>query len=210
MDGLERRLRERKKHIAFNMNAALLFASACTHGTPHKAKKAEVMQRTGIARTTLMSLMDGDDLRHADIPTLQKMADYVGVPLPFLLMSPGEWMAMARVCESFATYQLAAQAQRTAMTHDPKQAEAILRDCKVHPTQPPMGLDPTTPEFQRGQAALQSINDWRQRCSLMLAAMAQSAAKGHQESGVRLTALAAALSNELTAQNTAIPPKDEL
>lgn len=157
------------------------------------------MRRTGMSHTTLRPLLDSTESsqRNPDLVTLQKLAQVIGVPLAYLLMTPEDWRALIRATGAINDYQSAANGLVTDELEGPEIAEAVLKRCKVHPDRPPIGVAHTPDEITR----LEVRNEWRRRCSLVMAALAQPAARGDRKYIVDLTALAAALANEMTPYN---------
>lgn len=193
------RIRGLKQQLALNITAALCVAGSSRSGKPDKLRQVDVMRRTGMSRTTLRPLLDANDpsQRNPDLVTLHKLAHVIGVPLAFLLMTPEDWRSLTRAIGEFAHNHVAADRLIADELGKPVQAEDVLRACKVHPERPPLGADYDPLEVSR----LEARNEWRRRCSLVLAALAQPSARGNRKYLVELTALAAALANEMTPHN---------
>lgn len=188
-----------KQLLALNLTAALRVAGPGRAGRPHKLRQVEVMRQTGMSRTTLKPLLDATDesSRNADLATLYKLAQVLGVPLAFLLMTPEDWRVLVKCLAAMPDFQSAAHGLVTDELGNPELAEAVLKRCKVHPDRPPLGAPNVPEEIKR----LEARNEWRRRCSLVIAAMAQPAARGDRRFLVELTALAAAMANEMTPHN---------
>lgn len=191
-----------KQQLALSLTAAFRVAGLDRAGKPNKLRHVDVMRRTGMSRTTLRPLLDTTESsqRNPDLTTLHKLAQAIGVPLAFLLMTPTDWRVLTKAIGAITDYQAAAHGLVTDALGSPALAEAVLRRCKVHPDRPPLGEPRHDPqEIKR----LDARNEWRRRCSLVMAALAQPAARGDRKSFVDMTALAAALANEMTPHNPA-------
>lgn len=188
-----------KQQLALSVTAALRVAGPNRAGKPSKLRQVDVMRRTGMSRTTLRPLLDTTELsqRNADVTTLHKLAQVIGVPMAFLLMTPADWRVLIKAIGAINDYQSAANGLVTDALGNPELAEAALKRCKVHPDRPPLGVAYDPQEIKR----LDARNEWRRRCSLVMAALAQPAARGDRKFLVDLTALAAALANEMTPHN---------
>lgn len=188
-----------KKQLALSVTAALRVAGLAHDGKPNKLRQIDVMRRTGMSRTTLKPLLDITDSsqRNPDLSTLQKLAEALGVPMAFLLMTPDDWRDLIKAIGALTDYQAAARGLVSDSLGGPAFAEAVLKRCKVHPEYPPFGAAYDAQEIQR----LDARNEWRRRTSLVIAALAQPAARGDQRKFADLTALAAALANEMTPFN---------
>lgn len=188
-----------KQQLALSVTAALRVAGPDRAGKPSKLRQVDVMRRTGMSRTTLRPLLDVTDpsQRNPDLKTLHKLSQAIGVPLAFLLMTPEDWRVLIKAIGTITDHQAAAQGLVTDELGSPALAEAVLKRCKVHPERPPIGVAYDPQEIRR----LDERNEWRRRCSVVMAALAQPAARGDRKSLVDLTALAAALANEMTPHN---------
>jgi len=188
-----------KKQLALSVMAALRVAGPDRDGKPQKLRQIDVMRRTGMSRTTLKPLLDTTDSsqRNPDLSTLQKLAEAMGLPLAFLLMTPDDWRSLLRAIGTLTHYQTAAHGLVSDTPGGPALAEAVLKRCKVHPEYPPLGATDNAQENRR----LDARNEWRRRTSLVMAALAQPAARDDHRKFADLTALAAALANEMTPFN---------
>lgn len=188
-----------KQQLALNITAAMRVAGPVRAGKSSKLRQIDVMRSTGVSRTTLKPLLATTEFgqRNPDLTTLHKLAQAIGVPLAFLLMAPEDWRVLIKAIGAFSDYQAAARELVTDALGSPELAEAVLKRCKVHPERPPLGVPYDPQEIQR----LDARNEFRRRCSAVMAALAQSAARGEQRSFVDLTALAAALANAMTPYN---------
>ena len=193
-----------KRQLALNLMAALRVAGPARAGKANKLRQIDVMRSTGMSRTTLRPLLDTSNRnqRNPDLVTLHKLAHAIGVPLAFLLMSPDDWRRLAKISNGLGLYRTAAEALVTDELGSPAIAEIVLKRCKVHPDRPPMYADPQPEELKR----LDARNEWRRRCSLVLAALAQPAARGERSFFVELTALSAALANAMTPHDPTANP----
>ena len=179
-----------------SVTSALRVAGTDRAGKPKKMRAVDVMRRTGMSRSTLRPLLETTEpsQRNPDLDTLHKLAQAIGVPLPFLMMAPSDWRVLMRAMGAIAEYRDAAHGLVTDELGSPSLAEAVLKRCKVHPERSPFGAAYDSGENKR----LDARNEWRRRCSLVMAALAQPASRGDRKFLVDLTALAAALANEMT------------
>lgn len=191
--------RSPKQQLALSISAALRVAGPGRTGKPSKLRQVEIMRRTGMSRTTLRPLLDttASSQRNPDLTTLNKLAHAIGVPLAFLLMTPTDWHVLIKAIGAIADHQAAAHGLVTDALGSPALAEEVLKRCKVHPERPPIGVDYDLQEIKR----LDARNEWRRRCSLVMAALTQPAALGDRKSLVDMTALASALANAMTPYN---------
>jgi transcriptional regulator with XRE-family HTH domain len=189
------------EQLALNVIAALRVAGPGRAGKPNKLRQVDVMRRTGMSRTTLRPLLDttAPSQRNPDLTTLYKLAQAIGVPLAFLLMTPEDWRVLIKAIGAINDFQSAANGLVTDELGNPALAEAVLKRCKVHPDRPPFDVAHAPKEITR----LDARNEWRRRCSLVMAALAQPASRGDRKFLVDLTALAAAMANEMTPYNPA-------
>jgi hypothetical protein len=185
-----------KRQLSMNVTSAMRVAGPDKQGKPSKLTTMAVLRSTGMSRSTLRPVIDkdGSSTRGADLNTLQKLAKALGIPLPFLLMAPEDWQALVKAIRSIDDHQVAAQIVVSDPVGSPAQAVAVLRRCKVHPDIAPLGVPVDPAEKKR----LDARNEWRRRSSMVLAALAQPAARLDANSLVELTALAAALANVMT------------
>lgn len=186
-----------KQRIALSVIAALRVAGPIKSGKPSKLRPIDVMRKTGMSRSTLRPLLTltASKQRNPDIGTLQRLADAIGVPVAFLLLTQSDWRALNSAIDAIAECR---QAAREVVGDDglgsPLHAEAVLKRCKVHPDRPPIGVAHDPEEIGR----LEARNEWRRRSCLVLAALAQPASRGDRRAIADLTALAAALANAMT------------
>lgn len=190
-----------KQQLALNVTAALRVAGQDRAGKPSKMRQVDIMRITGMSRTTLRPLLDTSksNSRNPDLATLNKLALAIGVPLAFLLMTPRDWRVLIKAIGALADHQAAAHGLVSDELGSPALAEAVLKRCKVHPERPPYGVEYDMQEIKR----LEARNESRRRASLVMAALAQPAARGDRKSFIEMTALAAALANEMTPYNPA-------
>lgn len=191
--------RKLNQQLALNLTAALLVAGPARAGKPNKLRQIDVMRRTRMSRSTLRPLLDtaGSCQRNPDLGTLQKLAQTIGVPIAFMLMTPSDWRALIQAVSAIPDFQEAANRMMTDTLGKPELVEAVLKECDVHPERPPIGAAHDAQELER----LNARNEWRRRSGLAMAALAQPAARGERSSFVVLTALAAALANQMTPYN---------
>jgi transcriptional regulator with XRE-family HTH domain len=185
------------QHLVLNIFAACLKAGPVTiEGRPGKLRIADLMRRTGMSRTTISPLMNKDAVttRSPDLATLHKVAQSLGVPVAFLLMTPSDWVVLhkaARLMSPEGEFMEAAKQVVGDTISSPEKAVAVLERCKVHPDRRPIGLS-----NEKEQRSLDARNEWRRRTSLVMGALTL---RGGQASlATEMTALAAILGNLLT------------
>lgn len=188
--------RRTAKQISLSVIAALRVAGPTRGGKPNKLRPVDVMRQTGMSRSTLRPLLNptGPEHRNPDLGTLQRLADVIGVPVAFLLMTPSDWRVLNSAIDAIADSRQAAREVVGDELGSPALAETVLRRCKVHPDRPPLGVAPDPKEMER----LDARNEWRRRCSFVMAALTQPAGRGDQRAFAELTALAASLANAMT------------
>lgn len=182
--------------LAVNVLAALRVAGSDREGKSCKLRATEVMRRSRISRSTLRPLMGkpGPGKREPDLATLRKLATVLGIPLPFLLMTPADWRMMAGALNTISDCAFVAdQIVKDGMS-GPDRAHLVLAEMKRLTDNPPLHAPPDPVESER----LRTRNEWRARASLVMAALAQPAARGDRERLVMLTALACALTLNMT------------
>ncbi len=168
-------------------------------GKASKLRAIDIVRETGMSRTTLRPIMKVSDKtdRSPDLESINKVAQTLGVPLAFLLMTQDDWRALSRVATSFADYKAAANGIVTDELRDPALAEKVLKVLKVHPDQKIHEDVPNQVEIKR----LEARNALRQRYSFVFSALAQPAGRGDRDYVVALTALASAMAHEMTPTN---------
>lgn len=184
------------EQLSMNVMAALRVAGLDRDGKSRKLRPMEVMRRSRISRSTLRPLMGkpGSGAREPDLATLRKLAAVFGIPLPFLLMTPADWLTMIGAIDSLSDCTLAADRVVKDGMNGPDKAHAALTEMKRLFDNPPLHAPPDPVESER----LRARNEWRARASLVMAALAQPAARGRRQSLVTLTALACALTLNMT------------
>ena len=177
--------------LSMNVMAALRVAGSDSNGKSRKLRPTEVMRRSRISRSTLRPLMGnpGSGDREPDLATLRKLAAVFGIPLPFLLMTPADWLTMVGAFDSLRDCAIAADRVVKDGMNGPDRAHAVLTEMKRLFDNPPLHAPPDPVENE----SLKVRNEWRARASLVMAALAQPAARGRRQSLVTLTALACAL-----------------
>jgi transcriptional regulator with XRE-family HTH domain len=165
-------------------------------GRPGKLRIADLMRSTGMSRTTISPLMDKDAVtcRNPDLATLHKIAQALGIPLAFLLMTPRDWVVLqkaARLMIPEGEFMEAAKQVVGDTMSSAEKAVAVLERCKVHPDRRPIGQS-----NEREQRSLDVRNERRRRASIVMCALTL---RGGQVSiAAEMTALAAILGNLLT------------
>lgn len=185
------------QHLVLNISAACLKAGPVNiEGRPGKLRIADLMRRTGMSRTTISPLMDTDAVatRSPDLATLHKIAQSLGVPLAFLLMTPSDWVVLhkaAHLMNPEGEYMEAAKEVVGKTISSPEKTVAVLERCKVHPDRRPIGQS-----NEKEQRSLDARNEWRRRTSLVMGALTLRG--GQVLLAAEMTAMAAILGNLLT------------
>lgn len=181
--------------LAINLTNVLSVAGPLGEdGKPKRIRSTDLQRATGIARSTLRPLLkDAGREANPDLKTLCKIADEVGIPVGFLLISPQQWATLMQAISDMPTMLAAADALETKRrTLEPLDAEKVLNYAGVHPITPPRG------EAQSGDSVrldeLKLKNAQTTRSAAIVAALLQSAART-PEARKQLTALAASLAN---------------
>jgi transcriptional regulator with XRE-family HTH domain len=184
------------EQLSVNVMAALRVAGIDREGKSCRLQATEVMRRSRISRSTLRPLMGkaSPGKREPDLATLRKLAAVVGIPLPFLLMRPADWQTMAGALNALGDCTIVADRVVKDGMNGPERAHAVLAEMKRLSDNPPHHATPDPVESER----LKTRNEWRARASLVMAALAQPAARGDRQRLVILTALACALTLNMT------------
>lgn len=181
--------------LAINLTNVLNVAGSIGEdGKPKRIRSTDLQRATGIARSTLRSLLkDAGREANPDLKTLCKIADEVGIPVGFLLIAPQQWATLMQAIFDMPTMLTAADAlEKKRRIHEPLDAEKVLNYAGVHPIPPPRG------EAQSGNSTrldeLKLKNAQTTRGAAIVAALLQSGAET-PETRKQLTALAASLAN---------------
>jgi hypothetical protein len=184
--------------LALNLDYALNVAGpAASSGRPSRLSSVAVNKQTGIARSTLRNLTRpaAGEIPRPDLHTLSRLADVIGIPLPFLLMRAEDWHTLCDVMDFFpAMYGetvdlMKKEVAASDLSHMP---ERLLRHFKLHTDTVPPGIAQDAPE--RGKFLEQ--NEKRRRASHVLGRlMLRSALEEHKP---MLATLAAAIAHQLS------------
>src|SRR5579864_8312145 len=125
--------------LAINVMAALRVAGSDRDGKSCKLRATEVMRRSRISRSTLRPLMGkpGSGEREPDLATLRKLAAVLGIPLPFLLMTPADWQTMAGALNALGDCTVVADRVVKDGMNGPDRAHAVLAEMKRLSDSPP-------------------------------------------------------------------------
>lgn len=191
------------EQLAHNVKAALRVAGPDQEGEPSKMRPIDIARNTQMSRTTIRPLLEtkksGPDRRAPNLESVQKMADAIGIPVAFLLMTPSDWRALVAAVTAYsANYQAARQIVGDSMG-EVSMAIRVLEKGGVHPDKPPLGQQPS-PEQRR---TLQEQNEVRRRTTHSLGALSLMAAGGSSEKVSEMLAIAASLGSALTSQHAA-------
>ena len=185
------------QQLALNLIAALRVAGPISvDGKAGPIRAVTVQQDTGIARSTLRALKNtsAKSEPNPDFRTLCRLADFLGIPVAFLLMRPKDWDTMRLAIDGLRDPLRAADRLVGDRNFGGTEiAEKVLKECGVHPERPPL----STYTDEREHARLNARNEWRRRTSHVVAALAQSAAC-NRAAHVMLTAFAASFVNQAT------------
>lgn len=190
------------QQLALSLIAAMRVAGPIRDdGKAGPIRAVAVQQDTGIARSTLRALKEtsGEREPNPDLRTLCRLADFLGIPVAFLLMRPKDWDAMRLAINGIQDPLRAAdRLVGDRVFGGPEIAEKVLKACGVHPECPPLGVSTDERELAR----LNARNEWRRRTSHVVAALAQPAAC-NRGAHVQLTAFAASFVNQTTPSDPA-------
>lgn len=158
------------QHFSENLSAVLAIGGKQREdGKPGPVTATCIQRETGIARSTLRALKSPAEHVDAnpDLHTLNRIADALGIPPAFLLMRPQDWLALGQAIGGSGDYLAAAvKLQREDKLDLSNPVEKVLRECKVHPDDRPMGVG-ASPEVSRVNAR----DEWRRRSCLKLDAL---------------------------------------
>lgn len=81
---------EAQKTLRNTLTRLIAVADETDDGTAKNISKRALVEQAGIGRSTLYNMTNGS--ANPDLQTLSRIAAAFNVPLPFLLMSPKEWL----------------------------------------------------------------------------------------------------------------------
>jgi hypothetical protein len=191
-------------YLADNLHTALRVAGPKNKdGTPGPLHAVALQKSTGIARSTLRSLKSARASSgfNADLRTMARLAQALGIPLAFLFMRPADWKALAKAIADVATFTPVAEsmlAQQQLATTD--MVERLLSVHGVYPERPPRGVPTNQEELDQ----LAGRNEARRKVIHVLGALMLPMSRNQREQAL-FAALAAALANhaELPASTPA-------
>ena len=181
--------------LAINLTNVLSVAGPIGEdGKPKRIRSTDLQRATGIARSTLRSLLkDAGREANPDLKTLCKIADEVGIPVGFLLIAPQQWATLMRaICDMPTMLAAADEVEKKRRIHEPLDAERVLKHTGVHPIAPPLGEAHDSNSARLNELKLK--NAQTKRGAAIVAALLQSGAET-PETRKQLTALAASLAN---------------
>lgn len=163
-----------------------LSAASKPEGGKRKAKltDAAMHQRTGLARTTLRRLRSSSadgKMRVPQLETLFEVAKQIGIPLPFLLMSPHDWQIMGAAILDLRYYAETASkivGSEATVPHDT--AWKVLQSCLSTSAEPV------------------ELSEMRQRACLVLGSQMLPGART-SDAAKLLCALSAAIAHQSSA-----------
>lgn len=184
--------------LALRLDYALNVAGpANSSGKPSRLSSMEINKQTGIARSTLRNLTRpaAGEIPRPDLHTLSRLADVIGIPLPFLLMRAEDWHTLCDVMDFFpAMYgeTVDLMSDKAAAPDLSCMPERLLRHFKLHTDTIPSGIAQDLPERDN----FLKQNEKRRRASHVLGRlMMRSALEEHKP---MLVTLAAAIAHQLS------------
>lgn len=191
------------KSLRMSINAALsVGGSERDDGRAGRLRDTDIFKQTGIARSTLRNIKNGST-EHApnpDLRTLKRLADTLGVPLAFLLMTPEDWELLIKsVSDLEVTATIASKVLGSEFGNHATVRRVLERGGLLRIPRPSGALS-----NPREQARLDKINEDRRRVSHVVGALMlrQPEYESRQEQHVALVALAASITNQIKQNNT--------
>lgn len=187
-----------RQALAKNLAAVLDVCGPTTQTTmPGRLPKATIQQKTGVARTTINAITNPQDGGSTpDLGTLCKIAEQLPVSAAWLLMTPADLLLFMKSYPDIGGAMEAVQqlGDQFKNLDDPNYVLRALKEMKVHPTYPPVGV--TISPVQR--AALDIKNESMRRTALSYSALFRTGAKDTKTKQFMI-ALAACMANHAEA-----------
>jgi len=182
--------------LASNLTIALKIAGpAGALGGPTRHTLSAMQQSTGIARSTMRKLREGNaDTSNPDLTTLCRIAEELCIPVAFLLMGRQEWKTLLSAFHSALGSDFNAAADQQQSRHGlgtPQAGLRILRALGVYPLPKPAIVD----ERDQPELALRARQDAAFRRATLVTSALMQAAETDPASLKQLTLLAASHAN---------------
>lgn len=182
------------RSVRTNIRAALKVGGYSTKdGKIKPLTDTAVQQKTGIARSTIRTLrtVESDNV-NPDFGTLKKLANSLGVPLAFLLMTGEDWELIFKSFGALNQFAI-----------DPSQPKKLYRTAETAYQNVHRALDEGKAFQQKlhisyDQADLKSMNDFNESLSRMGGVIGALLLSSHEKyTSIEYIALAAALANQI-------------
>lgn len=186
------------KALRLNLEAALSVGGPQRDNKQSgKLRNSDIFRQTGIARSTLQAIRSNDKnhLPNPDLKTLNRLADLLGVPVAFLLMTPEDWELLLKAVNDFPVSTKAAAGILGDQFGNHATVKQVLTRQNLHPISPPRCASPNPDAREK----LNQLNEERRRVSHVMGALMlrQSNGNAHHSQHVALVGLAASITNQI-------------
>ncbi len=187
------------RSILRNINAALSVGGPeRDDGHAGRLRDTYIHKATGISRSTLRLIrkINQDEKLSPDLSTLHRLSELLGIPLPFLIMTPDDWNIIIKAIGDLNYMGEAANKSIKGDQISHSSVKKILMEGKMLITSKPCEESPNPKEIEH----LDRINDNRRRVShiigsLMLMHSPSRIRSQNQE--LALVTLAASITNQI-------------
>lgn len=191
------------KSLRMSINAALSVGGPeRDDGKAGRLRDTDIFKQTGIARSTLRNIKNRstEHATNPDLRTLKRLADTLGVPLAFLLMTPEDWELLIKSIGDLKDTTPIASEILGSEFGSHATVRRVLEYGGLLTMPRPFGASHNHSE----QTRLDKINEDRRRVSHVIGALMlrQPEYKSRQEQHVALVALAASITNQIKQHNT--------
>lgn len=187
------------KSLQLNLKAALSVA-----GPQRENRRAgglsdtEVFRQTGIARSTLRELKKKGDTTHSpkpDLHTLNRLADMLGIPVAYLLMTPEDWAVLIKAMADLNSIHEATEKVLRGDFGDHASVGKVLDSMRMLQLPRPQQASSNPQE----QARLDQANERRRRTSHVIGTLMlrQPEYESLFPQHMALVALAASITNQI-------------
>ncbi|MDS1140876.1 hypothetical protein RE432_10565 [Pusillimonas sp. SM2304] len=161
-------------------------------------RDTDIYRQTGLARSTLRALRQAEEGLEPkpDLRTLSKLADLLGIPMAFLLMTPEDWELLIKAVGDLETMMKSADKLLRNDFGSHATVHRVLEQVGVFRTPRPSNATPDP----REKARLDSRDERRRRITHTLGALMLLRQPQHEELRMQnlvLVALAASLANQI-------------